>query len=157
MIESAYRLWLTPTRVILDCILELLLPDSVFIMKTHPWFLILSITYCIGSHPARRQQRRPPQQQEPEAGERQNPDEPVDIRYVGGHIPSQSFKMLQHSIGAESPVHGKNCKNCLSLKCIYRTLASYRNHASVEWQAKSMFLSEDHLGFTFHSWHSAKS
>lgn len=46
----------------------------------------------------RRQQKRETRQQENEL--RQNPDEPVDIRYVGGHIPSQSFKMLQHSIGA---------------------------------------------------------
>ena len=38
---------------------------------------------------------------EPE-GEKQNPDDVVDIRYVGGSIPSQSFRMLQHIVGTSN-------------------------------------------------------
>ena len=42
----------------------------------------------------RRQRKKPPPPESPE----QNPDDIVDIRFVGGNIPSRSFRMLQKSM-----------------------------------------------------------
>ncbi|KAK2158690.1 hypothetical protein LSH36_165g01052 [Paralvinella palmiformis] len=48
------------------------------------------------SQPRRQRRHRPePQPEEPE----QNPDDIVDISYVGSNIPSRSFKVLQHAVG----------------------------------------------------------
>ena len=52
----------------------------------------------LGVQPVRQRRKLAPQPEEPQ----QNPDDIVDISYVGGHIPSRSFRVLQHAVGEQS-------------------------------------------------------
>ena len=59
--------------------------------------------------PRRTPQRSTPQRSTPQREPKQNPDDGVDISYVGANIPSKSFQFLQHSISqpAQTPSTGR--------------------------------------------------
>lgn len=48
--------------------------------------------------PRRTPQRSTPQRSTPQREQKQNPDDGVDISYVGANIPSKSFQFLQQSM-----------------------------------------------------------
>lgn len=53
--------------------------------------------------PSRQRRRRKPQGPEEAEEPQQNADDIVDIRYVGGAIPSRTFKFLQQCVGDTQP------------------------------------------------------
>ena len=59
--------------------------------------------------PRRTPQRSTPQRSTPQRDPKQNPDDGVDISYVGANIPSKSFQFLQQSISqpAQTPSTGR--------------------------------------------------
>lgn len=65
--------------------------------------LTLSAVFQVASKPTRRHLRRAESAPGPQDEDR---DGGVDISYVGAHIPSKSFRMLQQSIGADPSDYG---------------------------------------------------
>ena len=84
--------------------------------------------------PRRTPQRSTPQRSTPQREPKQNPDDGVDISYVGANIPSKSFQFLQQSIShptQTSSAGRRHFKHFLLLRLHGKAFCRITKHATL--------------------------